>query len=158
VPFAPAPPSWWTELELPVPPAPWDWPLAFEPACAVTVTDVPGNDVLVPVPPAPMVKLMVPETARVVSSASSPPPPPPPEWLPLRACPPLPPSPRHWVSAATTPAGVDHDPLLLNVTVVTERAPLNDKSDAWQSVDYTRLIEIPAAATWNEFVFETEIG
>jgi hypothetical protein len=78
-PFPPSPPEWWAVLLLPDPPAPWLALLPFAPACAVTVTLVPGKLVAVPVPPDPIVKLIVPETASAVSSALSPPPPPPPE-------------------------------------------------------------------------------
>jgi hypothetical protein len=95
----------------------------------VTVTDEPGKLVAVPDPPVPIVKLIVPETASVVSSASSPPPPPPPEWELTRAVAPLPPAPQHWASAVLTPAGVDHEPLEVNVTVVMA-LPLDDEGGA----------------------------
>jgi hypothetical protein len=106
----------------PVPAVPWLVPEGVPPACAVTVTDEPGKDVAVLVPPEPIVKLIVPETARAVSSAYSPPPPPPPAWElpPARPAAPLPPSPQACVSAVVTPPGVDHDPLDEKVTVVTE--------------------------------------
>jgi hypothetical protein len=68
-PLPPAPP-WNAMLFAPAaPPAPPLAPEAFCPWAAVTVTEVPGKLVSVAVPPEPIVKLIVPETARAVSSA-----------------------------------------------------------------------------------------